>query len=359
MSAFDPKRTLALTPPFGSPVLGATIAIMGTRADVKRRKFLGVLAGFAVGWPHHLRAQQRATVGFLSSRSPIESESALTAFRQGLKDNGYAEGENIIIEYRWADGQYERLPNLAKELVSRQVALIAATGDAVSALAAKAATTLIPIVFVIGGDPVRFGLVTSINRPGGNLTGVSLVSSGLGAKRLGLLNELIPNAAVLGLLLNPENPNAEPEQQDVWQAAVTLGKHIVIVNARTESDFAPAFATLAEEKAGGLIVATDPFLLTRRNEIVALAARHAIPTMYQFRQFAISGGLMSYGTDIIGAYRKAGEYSGLILKGDKLVQDLPVFQQTKLELVINLKTAKVLGLNIPTNLLVFADEVIE
>jgi putative ABC transport system substrate-binding protein len=332
---------------------------MGTRADVKRRKFLGVLAGFAVGWPHHLRAQQRATIGFLSSRSPAESESALTAFRQGLKDNGYAEGENIIIEYRWADGQYERLPNLAKELVTRQVVLIAATGDAVSALAAKAATTSIPIVFVIGGDPVRFGLVTSINRPGGNVTGVSLVSSGLGAKRLGLLNELIPNAAVLGLLLNPENPNAEPEQQDVRQAAVTLGKHIVIVNARTESDFAPAFATLTEEKAGGLIVATDPFLLSRRNEIVALAARHAIPTMYQFRQFAIGGGLMSYGTDIIGAYRKAGEYSGAILKGDKVVQDLPVFQQTKLELVINQKTAKVLGLNIPTNLLVFADEVIE
>jgi putative ABC transport system substrate-binding protein len=328
---------------------------------MRRRELIALLGGAAVVWPITAHSQQRAkpVIGFLSSRSPAESESVVAAFRQGLKENGYAEDENIAIEYLWADGQYERLPNLAKDLVARQVQLIAATGDAVSALAAKAATTSIPIVFVIGGDPVHFGLVASINRPGGNLTGVSLVSSGLGAKRLGLLNELIPNAAVLGLLLNPENPNAEPEQQDVQQAAITLGKRIVVVNASTESNFAPAFATLAEEKAGGLIVATDPFLLSRRDQIVALAARHSIPTMYQFRQFAISGGLMSYGTDIIGAYRKAGEYSGLILKGEKLVQDLPVFQQTKLELVINLTTAKKLGLSIPSTLLVFADQVIE
>jgi putative ABC transport system substrate-binding protein len=328
---------------------------------MRRRELIALLTGVAVAWPLSAHSQQlaRPVIGFLSSRSPAESESVIAAFRQGLKDNCYVEGENIAIEYRWADGQYERLPNLAKELVGRQVALIAATGDAVSALAAKAATTSIPVVFVIGGDPVRFGLVASINRPGGNLSGVSLVSSGLGAKRLGLLNELIPNAAILGLLLNPENPNAEPEEQDVRQAAATLGKRIIVVNARAESDFAPAFATLTEEKAGGLIVATDPFLLSRRDQIVALAARYAVPTMYQFRQFAISGGLMSYGTDIAGAYSKAGEYSGLILKGEKPVQDLPVFQQTKLELVINLTTAKKLGLSIPSTLLVFADEVIE
>ena len=236
--------------------------------------------------------------------------------------------------------------------------MIAATGDVVSALAAQKATATIPIVFVIGGDPVPFGLVASINRPGGNITGVSLVSSGLGAKRLGLLHELVPNAAVIAFLVNPDNPNAEPERKDVEQAGHTLGKKIVVTNARGDRDFESAFATLIKLRAGGILVATDPFLLSRRDELIALAARHAIPTMYQFREFATAGGLISYGTNITGAYRLAGEYAGRILKGEKPM-DLPVFQQTTLELVINLKTAQALGLSIPATLLVFADEVIE
>jgi putative ABC transport system substrate-binding protein len=328
---------------------------------MKRREFITLLGGAAATWPLAVRAQQRETaaIGFLSSRSPAESASVVAAFRQGLNGTGYVEGQNLAIEFRWADGQYDRLPALAAELVGRQVAAIAATGDAVSALAAKRATTAIPIVFVIGGDPVRFGLVTSINRPGGNITGVSLVSSGLGAKRLGLLHELIPNAAVIALMVNPDNPNAEPERKDVEQAGGILGKQIAIVNASRERDFETAFTTLVEQRAGGLLVATDPFLLSRRDQLVALAARHAIPTMYQFREFATAGGLMSYGTNITGAYRQAGGYLGWILRGEKAVHDLPVFQQTKLELVINLKTAKALGLNIPANLLVFADEVID
>jgi putative tryptophan/tyrosine transport system substrate-binding protein len=326
---------------------------------MRRRDFLGVLGGAMAIWPLGARAQ-RATpaIGFLSSRSPAEAESVVTAFRRGLYDTGYVEGRNLAIMFRWADGQYDRLPSLAMELVSQQVAVIAATGDVVSALAAKTATTEIPIVFVIGGDPVRLGLVASFNRPGGNLTGVSLVSSGLGAKRLGLLHELIPNAAVLSLLVNPDNPNAELERQDVENAGRTLGLEILVVNARAERDFEPGFATLVQQRSGGLIVATDPFLLSRRDQLVALAARHRMPTMYQFREFTMEGGLISYGTNITGAYRKAGEYTASILKGEK-PQDLPIFQQTTLELVINLKTAKALGLNIPATLLVFADDIIE
>jgi putative ABC transport system substrate-binding protein len=328
---------------------------------MKRREFIALLGGAAAAWPLAALAQQRVTavIGFLSSRSPAESASVVAAFRQGLNGTGYVEGQNLAIEFRWADGQYDRLPALAVELVGRQVAVIAATGDAVSALAVKKATGAIPIVFVIGGDPVRFGLVSSINRPGGNITGVSLVSSGLGAKRLGLLHELVPNAAVIALLVNSDNPNAEPERKDVEQAGHTLGKRIVVANASSESDFDAAFSSIVQQRAGGLLVATDPFLLSRRDQLVRLAAHHGLPTMYQFREFATAGGLMSYGTDITGAYRQAGEYTGWILRGDKAVHDLPVFQQTKLELVINLKTAKALGLNIPATLLVFADDVIE
>jgi putative ABC transport system substrate-binding protein len=297
-------------------------------------------------------------IGFLSSRSPGESTSVVAALRQGLKEVGYIEGRNVTVEYRWAEGQYDRLPKLANELVARNISLITATGDAVSALAAKGATTTIPIVFVIGGDPVRFGLVASLNRPGGNITGVSLISSGLGAKRLGLLHELLPNAAVFGLLLNPDNPNGEPERIDVEEAGRTIGRQIVVVNASNERDLDTAFAYLAQQRAGGLLVATDPFFLSRRDHLVELATRHAMPTMYQFREFATASGLMSYGTNITDAYHRAGEYSGRILKGERPA-DLPIFQQTKLELIINLKTAKMLGLSIPPTLLVFADEVIE
>jgi putative ABC transport system substrate-binding protein len=328
--------------------------------DVRRRDFITLLGGTAASWSFAAQAQPLAVpvIGFLSSRSPGESTSVVAALRQGLKEAGYIEGQNVTVEYRWAEGRYDRLPELAKELVARHISLITATGDAVSALAAKGATTTIPIVFVIGGDPVRFGLVARLNRPGGNITGVSLISSGLGAKRLGLLHELLPNAAVFALLLNPDNPNGEPERIDVEEAGRTIGRQIVVVNASYERELDTAFAYLAQQRAGGLLVATDPFFLSRRDQLVELAARHAIPTMYQFREFATASGLMSYGTNITDAYHRAGEYSGRILKGERPA-DLPIFQQTKLELIINLKTAKMLGLSIPPTLLVFADEVIE
>jgi putative ABC transport system substrate-binding protein len=325
---------------------------------MRRRDFISLVGGATVSWPFAAQAQLVPVVGFLSSRSPAESASVVAAFRQGLGERGIFDGQNTNIEFRWAEGQYDRLPRLASELVSRHVSLIAATGDAVSALAAKGATATIPIVFVIGGDPVRFDLVASMNRPGGNITGVSLISSALGAKRLGLMYDLVPNAAVVGLLVNPDNPNAEPERKDVQEAALTMGQKIYTVTAKTERELEPAFANLIEQRVGGLLVATDPFLLSQREQLVALSSRHMIPTMYQFREFATSGGLMSYGTNITGAYRQAGLYSGQILKGEKPA-DLPVFQQTKLELVINLKAAKALGLKVPNTLLVFADEVLE
>ncbi len=327
---------------------------------MKRREFITLLGGAAATWPLGARAQQSVmrVVGFLSSRSPGESASVVAAFRQGLKEAGSIEGQNVAIEFRWAEGQYDRLPALATELVGRQVAVIAAVGDVVSALAAKGAAPTIPIVFVIGGDPVRFGLVTSINRPGGNITGVSLISPAIGSKRLELLHKLVPNAAVIGLLMYPDSPHAEPERKDVEEAGRAIGQQIVVVNASSERDFDAAFATLVQQRAGGLLVAGDPFLLIRRDQLVALADRYALPTMYQYHEFATAGGFMSYGTNIAGAYHQAGAYTGRILKGAKPA-DLPIFQQTDLELVINLKTAKALGLAIPPSLLVLADEVIE
>jgi len=327
---------------------------------MKRREFISLLGGATVAWPLAARAQQSVlpVIGFLSSRSPSESASVVAAFRQGLKEAGSIEGQNVAIEFRWAEGQYDRLPALATELVGRQVAVIAAVGDVVSALAAKGAAPTIPIVFVIGGDPVRFGLVTSINRPGGNITGVSLISPAIGSKRLELLHKLVPNAAVIGLLMYPDSPHAEPERKDVEEAGRAIGQQIVVVNASSERDFDAAFATLVQQRAGGLLVAGDPFLLIRRDQLVALADRYALPTMYQYHEFATAGGLMSYGTNIAGAYHQAGAYTGRILKGAKPA-DLPIFQQTDLELVINLKTAKALGLAIPPSLLVLADEVIE
>jgi putative tryptophan/tyrosine transport system substrate-binding protein len=327
---------------------------------MKRREFITLLCGAAAAWPLAARAQQPAMplVGFLSGRSPGESADLVNAFRRGLGETGYVEGQNIAIEFRWADGHYDRLPGLAAELVVRRVAVIAATGGGVSGLAAKSVTTTIPIVFSSGGDAVGIGLVASFNRPGGNVTGVNLVFGALGAKRLELLRELVPAATVIAMLVNPDYPSAPIEAQDVETAGRNLGLKIGFFNARTESEIDLAFAGLAERKVGGLLVADDPFLQSQRGRLVRLAERQAVPTIYFSRDFADAGGLMSYGPSIVDAYRLVGVYTGRILKGEKPA-DLPVIQPTKFELVINLKTARALGLDVPPTLLALADEVIE
>jgi len=276
-----------------------------------------------------------------------------------LQEAGYVEGQNVAIEYRWAEGQYDRLPELASDLVRRQVAIIAATGGSVSAMAAKAITGTIPIVFTSGGDPVRMGLVASINRPGGNVTGVSLFTSTLAAKRLALLHELVPTATVIAMLVNPTNPNAEPDTKEVETAARTTGLQLVVLRASNESDLDKVFGTMSQHKVGAVIVGADPlFDNNARDRMVALAAHHALPAIYDWRDVAVAGGLVSYGSNLADGYRLAGIYTGRILKGEKPA-DLPVLQPTKFELVINLKTAKALGLTVPQTLQVAADEVIE
>jgi putative tryptophan/tyrosine transport system substrate-binding protein len=326
---------------------------------MRRREFITLLGGAGVAWPLAARAQQQAmpVIGFLSSSALADRARYLTPFRQGLREPGYLEGQNVAIEYRWAQDQADRLPDLAADLVRRQVTVIAAH-DTPSSIVAKAATTTIPIVFASGGDPVRLGLVASLNRPGGNVTGVTFVTAELGAKQLGLLHELQPGAVRVGVLVDPNFAPTQSFVSDVQAAALSTGKQIEVLEAPTGRDIDTAFARPAQKPIDALLVGPGPLLDNRRVQLATLAAYHRVPAIYSLREFAEAGGLMSYGTSITGAYRQAGVYTGRILKGEKPA-DLPVIQSTKFEFVINLNTARVFGLSFPPGLLAIADEVIE
>jgi len=325
---------------------------------MRRRDFITLVGGATVALPLVAQAQQPAmpVIGFLNSASPEAHAPKITAFRQGLKEAGYVEGRNVAIEYRWAEGHYDRLPALAADLVRRQVAEIVALGTP-AALAAKAASSTIPIVINVGIDPAQIGLVASFNRPGGNVTGLAVLTVELAAKQLEVLHELLRTSAAVALLVNPNTAVTEPVIKGVRDAARSLGLQLHILNASTEGEIDAAFGKLIELRAGALVVGGDPFFNSRRDQIVALAARHALPAIYEWREFVVAGGLMSYGTDLADAYRQ-GIYAGKILKGAKPA-DLPVERVVRLELVINLKTAKTLGLTFPITLLGRADEVIE
>ena len=326
---------------------------------MKRRKFITLLGG-AAAWPLAARAQQASTpvIGVLDSGSPQAFAHLVAAVSQGLQDLGYLEGQNVSIEHRWGQGQYDRLPTLLADLIARQVAVIIVTGGTAAALAAKSATGTIPIVFAIGGDPVKFGLVASLNRPGGNVTGVSFLSNTLVSKRFELLNETIPKATRIGFLLNPANPNAEADTTAAQQAAGTFGHELLTVTATTADDFDSAFRSLVEQRSEALVVFPDALFSSSRDRIVGFAARHMLPSIYSSREYVLTGGLMSYGADQADAYRLAGTYAARILKGEKPAE-LPVQQSTKIELTLNLKTAKALGLTFPITLLGRADEVVE
>jgi ABC-type uncharacterized transport system substrate-binding protein len=327
---------------------------------MNRRHLISLLGGALTASPFAARAQQKAmpVIGYLSTGSPGPAAPTVAEFRQGLSEIGYVEGQNVAIEYRWAEGHYDRLPALAADLVSRKVDVIVSTGGAPTALAAKSATSTIPIVFRIGADAVELGLVASFARPGGNLTGVSLLADELVAKRLELLSELVPRAGVIALLVNPSNASAERNIRGAQDAARAKGVRLHILKANTESEIDTAFASLVEMHAVALVIGADPFLSSRREQLVALAARHAVPAIYAWREFVVPGGLISYGPNLTAAFRLVGIYAGKILKGAKPA-DLPVEQPTTFELVINLKTAKALGLTVPLSLLQRADEVIE
>jgi putative ABC transport system substrate-binding protein len=322
---------------------------------MRRREFTTLIGG-AAAWPLAALAQQTAmpVIGYISGGTPGD---LLAAFRQGLSETGYVEKQNVTIEYRWAEGQYDRLPGMASDLVRRQVTVIAATTTP-AALAAKAATAVIPIVFETAGDPIKLGLVTSLNRPGRNITGVTQLNSELVSKRVGLLHDFIPTVKTIGLLVNPTDPRADSQTRDMQEAAHALGLQIHVLNASTEGQINTAFASLPQVQAGVLMIGANAFFFSRRDQLVELATLYAVPTVYPWREAVVAGGLMSYGTNATDVYRLAGNYAGRILKGEKPA-DLPVLQPTKFELVINLKTAKALGLEVPAGVSAMADEVIE
>ena len=326
---------------------------------MKRREFITLIGGAAT-WPLAVRAQQPAmpVIGFLHDSSPEPRANFVAAFRQGLSETGFTEGQNVAIEYRWAEGQYDRLPALAADLIRRQVTVIAAIAGNAPAQAAKAATTSIPIVFVSGGDPVSAGLIASLNRPGGNVTGVSWIATVLVPKQLELLRRLARKPAVIGALVNPSYPDHDFQARELQEAGAALGQKINVVWAATEHDIDTAVVSLVQQGASALLVGADPFFIAYRDHIVALAARHAIPAIYPARDFAVAGGLMSYGTDFTDSYRQAGVYTGRIVRGEK-AGDLPVQRSTKFEFVLNFKTAKTLGLSVPNSMQLLADEVIE
>jgi putative ABC transport system substrate-binding protein len=326
---------------------------------MRRREFISLLGGTAVAWPLAARAQQAMpVVGFLSARSPGDSSDPLAGFRRGLKEGGFVEGQNVVIEFRWANGEYSRLPQMAAELVRRQVNVIAAVGGELSGVAAKRATNIIPIAFATGSDPIKGGLVESFNRPGGNATGVTTLTNFMEAKRLGLLRELAPKAEVIGVLVNPNFPVSVIQLRDIEAAAPALGRRLVVAKASTDAELEDAFGRLIRERAEALLVGADPYFDVRRDRIVAFAAEHRLPAIYQFRDFAAVGGVLSYGVDFRETYRQVGLYTAKLLKGANPAE-VPVQQIDKFELVINMKTAKAQGILISDNLLSLADEVIE
>jgi putative ABC transport system substrate-binding protein len=327
---------------------------------MRRRDFISLVGGSAVAWPVAARAQQPAmpVIAFLNHASPGPFAHLVAAFHKGLNETGYIEGRNLAIEYRWAEGQFDRLSELAADLVRRRVSVIAATGGEPSPQAAKAATQTIPIVFLANGDPVRQGLVASLNRPGGNATGITIFGGGAVAKRLQLMHDLMPKAATIAYLMNPNNPNAEIEMSAAQATARSLGLQIHVFSASNKDEFDAAFAAMVQQRASALVVASDALFFWQRNQLVSLAARYGIPAIYYLREIAVAGGLMTYGNNLSDAYRLAGIYVGRILKGEKSA-DLPVVQSSKFEFVINMQTARTLGLEVPNSIQLLADEVIE